>query len=105
MGFWAWDRTLADKLVRNTGYRYFWTNDERFVRQFQNGLTAFRAYSKYPVVKRDISFWVTNYAVNSEGFWEQHNNFSELCRDTGKDLIESITLMDNYWKDNKVSLT
>ena len=25
--------------------------------------------------------------------------------DTGKDLIESITLLDNYWKDNKVSLT
>ena len=73
--------------------------------QFQKGLTAFSAYSKYPVVKRDISFWVTNYAVNSEGIWEQHNHFSELYRDTEEDLIESITLMDNYGKDNKVSLT
>lgn len=105
---WAFGLGIERLLINLCGIpdiRYFWTNDERFIRQFQNGLTAFRAYSKYPVVKRDISFWVTNYAVNSEGIWEQHNNFSELCRDIGKDLIESITLMDNYWQDNKVSLT
>ena len=38
--------------------RYIWTDDVRFLSQFQQGLTHFKVYSKYPPVQRDVSFWV-----------------------------------------------
>ena len=84
--------------------RYLWTKDERFSKQFKKGLTLFKEYSKYPAVTRDISFWVPGYLSNEEGLWQQHNNFCELCRDMAEDLIESVTIRDQYAKNGTVSL-
>ncbi len=84
--------------------RYLWTNDDRFLSQFRNGLANFKEYSKYPPINRDISFWVKNYAENAEQIWNDHNNFCELAREIGNDLIESIDLIDKFRKDTDVSL-
>lgn len=39
--------------------RLFWTEDERFHRQFtSNDIVNFQPYSKYPPCYKDISFWL-----------------------------------------------
>lgn len=84
--------------------RYLWTSDERFINQFSNGLVQFKVYSKFPPTLRDISFWVNDYAENSEKSWNEHNNFCEIVRELGGDLIESVNIIDKFQKQDKVSL-
>lgn len=84
--------------------RYFWTEDPRFLSQFKHGLTSFKAYSKYPPVFKDISFWVQDFQTNREGNWLEYNNLCEVVRDLGHDLIEAIELVDQYTKDGATSL-
>lgn len=69
--------------------RYFWTDDERFIKQFESGnVVKFQPYSKYPEVSRDLAFWLT------EKF--NHNNFCEIVREKGGDLIETVGLYDEF---------
>src|SRR5690606_24253001 len=84
--------------------RYLWTNDTRFINQFKNGLTTFKEYSKFPPVLKDVSFWVHNYAETGENIWNQHNNFCEIIREVGQDLIENVSLIDKFNKFDKTSL-
>ena len=84
--------------------RYLWTNDARFINQFKNGLTDFKEYSKFPPVLKDVSFWVNNYAETVENIWNQHNNFCEIIREVGQDLIENVSLIDKFTKLEKTSL-
>lgn len=84
--------------------RYLWSDDERFISQFKNGLTTFKVYSKYPPVQRDVSFWVNDFSENHEGLWSEHNNFCEIVRELGGDLIESVNVIDRFKKNEKVSL-
>lgn len=84
--------------------RYLWTDDSRFISQFENGLTEFQQYSKYPPVYKDISFWVNEYTENKEGNWNEYNNLCEVIREEGNDLVESIDLLDKFCKENKTSL-
>jgi len=90
---------LAMILFNIKDIRYFWTEDERFLKQFASGqVVEFKEYSKYPPVNRDISFWTP------EGFHE--NEFMEISRAEGDDLIESISLSDKFTnpKTNRTSL-
>lgn len=84
--------------------RYLWTTDPRFISQFRNGLITFQEYSKYPPVLKDISFWANNYHETDENIWTQHNNFCEIIREVGKDLIESVSLIDKFHKAGRTSL-
>jgi phenylalanyl-tRNA synthetase alpha chain len=84
--------------------RYLWTSDPRFISQFKNGLTIFKEYSKYPPVLKDVSFWVNNYHETGEQMWNQHNNFCEIIREVGRDLIESVSLIDKFHRKGKTSL-
>ena len=73
--------------------RLFWTNDERFHSQFKEGeITAFKAYSKYPPVYKDIAFWTSRDEANR--FVE--NDFFDLVRSTAGDLAEKIELIDSF---------
>jgi phenylalanyl-tRNA synthetase alpha chain len=83
--------------------RYLWTSDQRFIKQFSKGLTEFKEYSKFPITVRDISFWITGTPLKNKEHWEEHNNFCEVCREVGNDLIESISQVDRFEKDNRVS--
>ncbi|MGE8553465.1 MAG: hypothetical protein ACN6OB_05935 [Chryseobacterium jejuense] len=85
--------------------RYLWTQDPRFLSQFKNGLAEFQEYSKYPPVYKDISFWVNEYKENFEEIWSDYNNFCEIAREEGDDLIEDVRLQDKFTKDNMTSLS
>ena len=78
--------------------RYFWSQNPKFIEQFkENEITKFKPYSKYPACYKDITFWIGNE-------WEE-NNFFEVVRTCGGDLIEDTKLVDNFFnkKLNKTS--
>lgn len=67
--------------------RLLWSEDERVKRQLHLG-NIYKDVSKYPPISRDISFIVSDDFVP--------NNYFDLIRDIGGDLIEEVTLMDKY---------
>ncbi|MDP2735937.1 MAG: hypothetical protein Q8P12_07080, partial [bacterium] len=75
--------------------RLLWSQDPRV----QSQLTLGKAYvpvSKYPPVVRDISF------VVGKGFVP--NNYFDLIRDIGGDLVEEVQLLDTYEDKEKFGL-
>ncbi|OGZ30499.1 MAG: hypothetical protein A2931_00235 [Candidatus Niyogibacteria bacterium RIFCSPLOWO2_01_FULL_45_48] len=67
--------------------RLFWSEDERIKRQLKLG-QKFVPVSKYPPITRDISFVVKSDFVP--------NNYFDLIRDLGGDLVEEVKLIDKY---------
>ncbi|MBI2023049.1 hypothetical protein HYT01_00590 [Candidatus Giovannonibacteria bacterium] len=67
--------------------RLLWSDDPRVKKQLKLG-NKFREVSKYPPIIRDISFIVSNAFVP--------NNYFDLIRDLGGDLIEQVELKDKY---------
>jgi phenylalanyl-tRNA synthetase alpha chain len=77
--------------------RYFWSEDERFLSQFSDGeITKFKEYSKFPSSARDFSFWIDLKEFDENGFFE-------IIRDNGRDLIENVSLIDEFKKEEKIS--
>uniref|UniRef100_K3WZS2 phenylalanine--tRNA ligase n=1 Tax=Globisporangium ultimum (strain ATCC 200006 / CBS 805.95 / DAOM BR144) TaxID=431595 RepID=K3WZS2_GLOUD len=90
---------LAMVLFDIPDIRLFWSKDQRFLSQFQDGqITKFKPYSRYPGCYKDVSFW------HGDDFHE--NNLFEVVRDVAGDLVEqaafSITNMLHY--DAQVSV-
>jgi len=77
--------------------RLFWSTDKRFLDQFKQGeITQFKPYSKYEACYKDISFFL------SPKF--SYNDFCVIARDEDKaNLIESITLIDEFQKKGRTS--
>jgi hypothetical protein len=76
---------LAMVLFKIPDIRLFWSNDSRFTKQFAKGeVTTFKPYSKYPPCYKDIAFWLPE-----DGSFVA-NDFFELARGIGGDLIEQI---------------
>ncbi|XDB63133.1 hypothetical protein AB1E18_016468 [Capra hircus] len=73
--------------------RLFWSEDERFLKQFRvqdiNQKVTFQPLSKYPAVINDISFWLPR-----ENYTE--NDFYDLVRTIGGDLVEKVDLIDKF---------
>ncbi|XP_043306400.1 phenylalanine--tRNA ligase, mitochondrial isoform X3 [Cervus canadensis] len=73
--------------------RLFWSEDERFLKQFRvqdiNQQVTFQPLSKYPAVINDISFWLP-----CENYTE--NDFYDLVRTIGGDLVEKVDLIDKF---------
>ncbi|KAK4765227.1 hypothetical protein SAY86_026317 [Trapa natans] len=88
---------LAMVLFDIPDIRLFWSNDERFTSQFAEGQLGikFKAFSKYPPCYKDMSFWI------NESFTE--NNLCEVIRGIAGDLVEEVTLIDNF--TNKKGMT
>jgi len=81
---------LAMVLFGIPDIRLFWTDDERFHKQFQSGkIVTFVPYSKYPPCFKDISFWTP-----SDGF--HPNDVHELVRTVAGDLVEKVELIDSF---------
>lgn len=77
--------------------RLFWSKDPRFINQFSPGkITKFKSFSKYEMCYKDVAFFL------SDKF--SYNDFCVIARDEDKNnLIESIQLIDEFKKNDKVS--
>ena len=64
-----------------------WSADDRVKRQLKLG-NPYKEVSKYPPITRDISFVVGKDFVP--------NNYFDLLRDIGGDLVEEVSLLDKY---------
>uniref|UniRef100_A0A8C0QK99 phenylalanine--tRNA ligase n=1 Tax=Chelonoidis abingdonii TaxID=106734 RepID=A0A8C0QK99_CHEAB len=77
--------------------RLFWSEDERFLKQFSvphiDQKVHFQPLSKYPPLINDISFWLP-----SEKYSE--NDFYDLVRTIGGDLVEKVALIDEFTHPN-----
>lgn len=73
--------------------RVLWSDDERITRQFTGLDSKFKEVSKYPQAVRDISFIV----AKNVGL----NNYYEIVRDCGGNLIEEVKLLDTYDDEKK----
>ena len=84
---------LAMVLFEVPDIRLFWSQDERFWSQFQDGeITKFQPYSKYPPCYKDVSFWLPPKDVGSYHV----NELNDLLRQVGGDLIETVELVDQF---------
>lgn len=72
--------------------RLLWSEDERVKKQLKLG-QKFVEVSKYPPITRDISFVVSADFVP--------NNYFDLIRDLGGDLVEEVQLLDKYENEEK----
>jgi len=72
--------------------RLLWSEDERVKKQLVLG-NKFKEVSKYPPIVRDISFVVSKEFVP--------NDYFDLIRDIGGDLIEEVELIDKYENEEK----
>lgn len=95
---------LAMVLFSIPDIRLFWTQDERFHRQFEKSgeIVTFQPYSKYPPCLKDISFWTSREGVEAEF---HPNDIFEVVRDVAGDLVERVELIDVFVhpKSNRVS--
>lgn len=92
---------LAMILFSIPDIRLFWTDDERFSKQFRNlngKVITFKPYSKYPPCYKDIAFWTP------EDYEE--NDFYELTREVAGELVELVEVIDEFThpKTNRRSL-
>ncbi|MEK7195881.1 MAG: hypothetical protein AAB659_01435 [Patescibacteria group bacterium] len=67
--------------------RLLWSEDERVKKQLKLG-NIYKEVSKYPPITRDISFVVSNDFVP--------NNYFDLIRDIGGNIVEEVEQIDKY---------
>jgi phenylalanyl-tRNA synthetase alpha chain len=77
--------------------RLFWSSDKKFLNQFKAGqINKYKPFSKYEICYKDISFFI------SPEF--SYNDLCSIARDEDRDnLIESITLIDEFQKRGRTS--
>lgn len=89
--------------------RLFWSRDTGFTNQFQ-GLDAwqsktYKSVSVYPQCYCDISFWLPEgQSSSSTDRCEDQfspNDFYDLVRSVGGDLIEQVDLIDDFFNQKK----
>ena len=92
---------LAMKLYNVPDIRVFWSTDPGFLNQFDTDDTRkaiqFKAVSKCPPCINDVSFWLPE--DRHEDFSE--NDFYDLVRSIGGDLVEQVQLFDSFYHPKK----
>lgn len=82
---------FAMKLFDIPDIRLFWSEDQRFLSQFESGeIVKFKPYSKYPSCLKDVTFWIPDINAFEE------NDIFEIVRGVAGDLVESIDCIDQY---------
>src|SRR3989344_5556425 len=72
--------------------RLLWSDDPRVKNQLKLG-NKYKEVSPYPPITRDISFIVDNQFVP--------NDYFDLIRDIGGDIVEQVELLDKFEDENK----
>lgn len=67
--------------------RLLWSDDERVKKQLKLG-NKYKEVSKFPPVLRDISFVVDKNFIP--------NDYFDLIREVGRDMVENVELLDKY---------
>ncbi|KAJ1527922.1 hypothetical protein ONE63_007856 [Megalurothrips usitatus] len=74
--------------------RLFWSTDRAFLQQFavDDPFTAvkYKPVSVYPICVNDISFWIPPHGDFSQ------NDFFDIVRTVGGDMIEEVSLVDQF---------
>ncbi len=83
---------LAIAAMELPDIRLLWSDDPRVTKQLKLG-QKFVDVSKYPPITRDISFIVSSDFVP--------NDYFDLIRDLGGDLVEQVELLDKYENESK----
>ncbi|XP_049880041.1 probable phenylalanine--tRNA ligase, mitochondrial [Pectinophora gossypiella] len=88
---------LAMALYKIPDIRLMWSTDSGFLAQFntdniQDKIT-YKPVSVYPQCTNDISFWLPS-NVTTDSF--VNNDFYDLVRDIGGDIIEQVSLKDKF---------
>uniref|UniRef100_A0A667YZ94 Phenylalanine--tRNA ligase, mitochondrial n=1 Tax=Myripristis murdjan TaxID=586833 RepID=A0A667YZ94_9TELE len=90
---------LAMVLYSIPDIRLFWSQDERFLQQFRlpdiQQPVTFQPLSKYPPLHNDISFWLPEESEAGRESFTQ-NDFYELVRSVGGELVERVSLQDEF---------
>jgi phenylalanyl-tRNA synthetase alpha chain len=94
---------IAMLLFNIPDIRLFWSRDERFLSQFRAGhIARFEPFSKHPACYKDVAFWLPPAAVTggssaAGGAVPFHeNDVMEIVRGVGGDLVEDVTLIDEF---------
>ncbi|XP_012253586.2 probable phenylalanine--tRNA ligase, mitochondrial isoform X2 [Athalia rosae] len=85
---------IAMSLYNIPDIRLFWSTDSGFLHQFQvgdhNTPIVYKPVSIYPQCTNDLSFWIPK----GENF--SPNDFFDIAREVGGDVIEQILLVDEF---------
>lgn len=85
---------LAMALYKIPDIRLMWSTDSGFLTQFQNktinDTITYKPVSLYPQCTNDISFWLPQ-NVTIDSFVS--NDFYDLVRDIGGDIIEQVSIL------------
>ena len=88
---------LAMILYEIPDIRLFWSQDSGFLNQFNeaelNKNFKYKPVSQYPQCSNDLSFWLPS-DLPMEAF--SANDFYDLVRDIGGDIVEQVTLHDKF---------
>lgn len=86
---------LAMCLYQIPDIRLFWSQDSGFLNQFKvssvDENVIYKPISVHPQCNNDISFWLP-----SNGVEYASNDFYDLVRSLGGDVIEQVTLVDEF---------
>lgn len=89
---------LAMLLFRIPDIRLLWSEDPRFISQFQHvgreigSSIVFSPFSRYPPCYKDLSFWLPR---EGEGQFVE-NDILEVVRSQGGDLVERVEMIDSF---------
>jgi phenylalanyl-tRNA synthetase alpha chain len=102
---------IAMLLYNIPDIRLFWSQDPRFLDQFdeKSPIQRYLPFSKYPACIKDVSFWLATSSsaagghghndnaatrLGASGFHE--NDVMELAREVGGDVVEDVRLVDEF---------
>ncbi|CAK1543562.1 unnamed protein product [Leptosia nina] len=88
---------LVMALYKIPDIRLMWSTDSGFLTQFENkdinADITYKPVSSYPQCVNDLSFWLPN-ELTIDTFMS--NDFYDLVRDVGGDIIEQVKLKDKF---------